>query len=97
MKDEMISIHKTAKEKGFWDKPDRRIALLMIHSEVSEAVEALRKGDFDQYCEELGDIYIRLLDLMGYETEVNYIDIREIIVNKRMANEKRPHKHGKEF
>lgn len=46
-------IHVIAKEKGFWDKPRETGTLLMlVVSELSEAMEADRKGryaNFDKY------------------------------------------------
>jgi NTP pyrophosphatase (non-canonical NTP hydrolase) len=54
--------------KGFWDDNNGTIfylkQLAMVHSEVSEVLEAIRKekGD-DQVVEELADIIIRVLDL----------------------------------
>ena len=42
-----IRAHKNAKEKGFWDnpRPDSEVLILII-SEIGEAVEAHRKGKF---------------------------------------------------
>ena len=41
--------HSTAKEKGWWEFPKREIPelLALIHSEVSEAIEAYRIGEVD--------------------------------------------------
>ena len=41
--------HSTAKEKGGWEFPKREIPelLALIHSEVSEAIEAYRIGEVD--------------------------------------------------
>lgn len=91
--------HKTAKEKGFWDEDDRRVKLLLIHCEISEAVEELRKDNIENYYEELSDIAIRLFDLMGYEEkEVKYkINFESIIEEKMDYNKTRPKKHGKKF
>ena len=66
-----FQIHSNAVEKGFWDPntEDNHVIfylkqLAMIHSEVSETLEAIRKekGD-EQVVEELADILIRVLDL----------------------------------
>jgi NTP pyrophosphatase (non-canonical NTP hydrolase) len=51
--------HETAKEKGFWDK-DRNVGelLMLVVSELGEAIEAHRKGrftDFDMYNQLLKD------------------------------------------
>ena len=91
--------YQTAKEKGFWEDRDRKVALLLIHCEISEAVEALRDDDKKQYHEELADIAIRLFDLMGYEEkQAKYaINFQEIIKSKMNKNDKREYKHGKKF
>jgi NTP pyrophosphatase (non-canonical NTP hydrolase) len=41
-------IHENNKAKGFYDDPDKNVGemLCLIHSEVSEALEADRKGKF---------------------------------------------------
>ena len=61
-------IHKNAVAKGFWDKTVDPIfvakQMMMIVSEVSEAMEALRKDmNPDQISDEFADIIIRTLDL----------------------------------
>jgi len=55
--------HENAKNKGFWDKP-RKIGtiIVLIHSEVTEALDADSCADF---CEELADICIKIGDLCG--------------------------------
>ncbi len=84
--------HAIAKEKGFWDK-ERNIgeALMLIVSELAEAMEAHRKEDQDNFKEELADTFIRLLDLCG---GLN-IDIEGEIAKKSEKNKARPYKHGK--
>lgn len=66
-----------------------RIAL--IHSEVSEALEALRVGDMENFAEELADIVIRTSDLAG---GLN-IDLKEEIKQKMEKNKVRGYMHGK--
>jgi len=40
-------IHKNAVDKGFWEKPvEVGTSLMLIVSELGEALEADRKGDF---------------------------------------------------
>ena len=84
--------HSIAVEKGFWEK-ERNVgeALMLIVSELGEAMEAYRKQDNANFKEELADTFIRLLDLCGgYK-----IDIEEEIYQKSLKNKKRPYKHGK--
>ena len=84
--------HSIAKEKGFWDSP-RNIgeALMLIVTELAEAMEAHRHQDDANFKEELADTFIRLLDLCGGLK----IDIEEEIYQKSLKNKQRPYKHGK--
>ena len=67
--------------------------LMLIVSEVSEALEGLRNGDDDNFAEELADVIIRTCDLAG---GLN-IDLQNEIVKKVEKNKARPYKHGKTF
>ena len=54
-------------EGKFPDVPARLEAswLALVHSEVSEALEALRNGDKENFAEEMADIVIRVADICG--------------------------------
>lgn len=75
----------------------------LIQSELSEALEAMRKGDYtadgygvgkkDSFSDELADAVIRILDLCG---ELG-IDLDTQMDFKLKFNAKREVKHGKEF
>ena len=84
--------HSIAKEKGFWDE-ERNIgeALMLVVTELAEAMEGYRHQDDANFKEELADAFIRLLDLCG---GLN-IDIEQEIYQKAIVNKKRPFKHGK--
>ena len=84
--------HSIAKEKGFWDE-ERNIgeALMLVVTELAEAMEGYRHQDDANFREELADAFIRLLDLCG---GLN-IDIENEIYQKSIVNKKRPYKHGK--
>ncbi len=84
--------HSIAKEKGFWDK-DRNMgeALMLIVTELAEAMEGIRRQDQDNFREELADTLIRLFDLCGGLG----IDIQAQIIKKCEKNKLRPYKHGK--
>lgn len=84
--------HGIAKDKGFWEK-ERNIgeALMLIVTELAEAMEGYRIEDHDNFREELADVYIRLFDLCGGLG----IDIGTEIEKKVEKNLKRPYKHGK--
>lgn len=64
--------------------------LALIHSEVSEALEAFRKDDRDGFAEELADVMIRVIGL-AYGLE---IDLGGQVVAKMAKNRERAFKHG---
>lgn len=84
--------HSIAREKGFWDK-ERNVgeALMLIVTELAEAMEGYRKQDHENFREELADAFIRLFDLCGGLG----IDIQAEITKKSEKNKARPYKHGK--
>lgn len=67
--------------------------LMLITGEVAETMEALRKGDTENFKEELADIIIRVADLAGNLD----IDLEAEIKKKMQKNLARPYKHGKAF
>ncbi|MCV9884721.1 MazG nucleotide pyrophosphohydrolase domain-containing protein [Metabacillus halosaccharovorans] len=82
---------ETAKEKGWHDQEVETGTLLaLIHSEVSEALEADRNGDSENFTEELADVCIRIFDLCGSKG----IDLEKAILQKMERNKKRPYRHG---
>ncbi len=80
-------------DKDRWRDALISTRLLLIISEVTEALEALRRGDRAGFREEIADTFIRLGDLCG---GLN-IDAELMILSKMRLNESRPYKHGKRF
>ena len=94
-------IHENAIKHGWWDgQRSFESALLMCHSELSEAVEEYRnqRGMFylgednkpEGIAVEVCDCIIRALDYLAHEK----VDIDRIIRAKMKYNEKRPYRHG---
>lgn len=84
--------HRIAVEKGFWDeKRNMGETLMLIVTELAEAMEAHRTQDQENFNEEIADTFIRLLDLCG---GLN-LDLEAEIAKKSEKNKNRPYKHGK--
>lgn len=66
--------------------------LMLVVTEISEAAEAVRHHDMDNFREEIADTFIRLFDICGTMD----LDIEWDIEAKMLTNTQRPHQHGKE-
>lgn len=74
-----------------WENQHEIPAILMlIVSELAEALEAFRKGDRPNFDEELADVAIRLIGL----THGMGIDLKATILAKVEKNRHREHRHG---
>jgi NTP pyrophosphatase (non-canonical NTP hydrolase) len=80
------------KSKGFktsWENMPEK--LMLVVTELSEAMEAYRHEDKQNFAEEIADTFIRLADICGSID----LDIESEIWKKMEINKKRPYKHGK--
>lgn len=97
-------LHTTAVEKGFWPEEVDDIFIakqcMMIVSEVTELMEAIRKDKGEEEIAlETADIIIRTLDLYDGLVTAGYttISLDYALEEKANINKDRPQKHGVRF
>lgn len=97
-------VHQTAQEKGFWpdEVDDIFIAkqCMMIVSEVTELMEAIRKDHGKEaVAHETADIIIRTLDLWQGMVDNGYTEgsLQAAFNSKTDRNKDRPERHGVRF
>jgi NTP pyrophosphatase (non-canonical NTP hydrolase) len=99
-----VELHKTATDKGFWDTSVDDIFIakqcMMIVSEVTEVMEAVRKSKgSEEVTKEIADILIRTLDLYAGMFNNGYVShsLDKMFEEKTQFNITRPEKHGVRF
>lgn len=104
LEDISFTVHNNAVSKGFWEPNTEENHIMfylkqlaMIHSEVSEVLEAIRKEKGESIIvEEMADILIRLFDLwagMYNDGSIN-TTLTEALFSKININRERPKMHG---
>ena len=101
------TLHQHAKAKGFYEPLENMEIqdhivfqlkqLAMIHSEVTEVLEAMRKSQGGtKVTEELADIIIRVLDFWAFLNETGYTknSLSNALNLKVETNKQREWRHG---
>lgn len=97
--------YQNSMNHGFWEgKTSVGEKIALIHSEVSEALEASRVEGFltspDKHCPEYSNFAIELADAIiriGDLARHFNVDLGGALIAKHEFNLSRPHKHGKLF
>lgn len=95
-----LDCHVNAIEHGWWDSPRCMPELIaLMHSELSEALEAHRTGNpmcdkdgvnFSGIEEEFCDVMIRIFDAAGKDE----LDLGNCLIAKHKYNKRREYRHG---
>ncbi len=92
LNEEMKQVRALADAKGFSSEPERIWEMLaLIHTEVSEATDAYKKGEpMEHVGEELIDAVIRILHLLSALD----LDAERLFQDKMKRNWERPYKYN---
>lgn len=94
--------YENSRAHGFWDTLPRNRGemLMLIVTEVAEAMEGIRKGAMDDHLPhrsslevELADVIVRVMDFSAGHG----LDVGGAVVEKMRYNATRPARHGKRF
>ena len=95
-----VSIHHWNRMQGFWQSDNVGEKIALMHSELSEALEAHRAGTASDHIplytgveEELADVMIRIFDFAGHF----HLRLADAFRAKLEYNLTRPFKHGKAY
>jgi len=80
-------------QQGFWECDNFGEKIALIHSEVSEALEAHRSGNKENLAEELADTILRIMDIAGRLS----LPLGKALMDKAQFMLTRPYKHGKPY
>lgn len=100
--------HGVSKEAGWWDDVDRQdpnvkaAKLCLVHSEVSEALEGMRKGLMDDKLPlrpmeevELADTLLRIFDYAGaYDLDIGGALVEKMRFNTVREDHKKEHREA---
>ena len=101
--------HGLSSDAGWWDEVDKEdpyviaTKLCLVHSEVSEALESVRKDTMDDHLPnrkgvevELADALIRIFDLAGaMELDIGGALVDKLKYNQNRADHKRENRESK--
>jgi NTP pyrophosphatase (non-canonical NTP hydrolase) len=92
LNEKMQAVRALADGKGFSSSPERIWEMLaLIHTEVSEATDAYKKGQpMEEVGEELTDAVIRILHLLSALD----LDAEKLFQDKMKKNWERPYKYN---
>ena len=104
-------VHKMAVDHGFWSfseghERNKGEAIALIHSELSEALEAVRDEDgaykpMDKHLPHRESVTVELADavirIMDFAEGFGYKNLPIVIMEKIRYNSNRPKMHGKRF